>query len=133
MAAVLVVSAGCAEVPPPASPAPAAAVDWSVFFEHDSTAISATGVATIRNAAQYARQSIKPRITLTGHTDRSGGAAYNMGLSLRRAEAVKKALVAQGIPADAIEARGLGESQPLVMTPDGVREPQNNRVEFTIQ
>jgi outer membrane protein OmpA-like peptidoglycan-associated protein len=104
-----------------------------VYFDHDSTAISTAGGATIRNAAQYARQSTRSRITLTGHTDRSGGAAYNMNLSLRRAEAVKKALVDQGVPADAIEARGRGETQPLVMTPDGVREPQNNRVEFVIQ
>ena len=45
----------------------------------------------------------------------------NLALSLRRGEAVKQALIAQGIPANAISIIGRGESQPLVPTADGVR------------
>ena len=73
------------------------------------------------------------RITATGHTDTSGPEAYNMALSLRRANAVKDALVREGVPATAITVVGKGESQPLVQTADGVREPQNRRVEIVIQ
>ena len=55
-----------------------------------------------------------------------------MALSLRRAEAVKANMIKQGIPASAIVVIGKGESQPLVPTADGVREPQNRRVEIVI-
>ncbi|MBX3502231.1 MAG: OmpA family protein [Alphaproteobacteria bacterium] len=73
------------------------------------------------------------RIAVTGHTDTSGAAAYNMALSLRRANAVKDALVREGIPAAAIGVTGRGETQLLVQTGDNVREPQNRRVEIVLQ
>lgn len=66
----------------------------------------------------------------TGHTDTSGSAIYNEDLSERRATAVKDALVLQGIPADSITTVGKGKTDPLVPTEDGVREPQNRRVEI---
>ena len=68
-----------------------------------------------------------------GHTDTSGPEAYNMALSLRRANAVKDALVRNGVPAQAITVIGRGEQGLLVQTADGVREPQNRRVEIVIQ
>jgi outer membrane protein OmpA-like peptidoglycan-associated protein len=55
-----------------------------------------------------------------------------MALSLRRANAVKDQLVREGIPAANITVVGRGESQPLVQTADGVREPQNRRVEIVL-
>ena len=72
-------------------------------------------------------------MTATGHTDKSGPDSYNMALSLRRANTVKDALVREGVPATAISVIGKGETQPLVQTADGVREPQNRRVEIVIQ
>ena len=55
-----------------------------------------------------------------------------MALSLRRANSVKAELVRQGVPADAVAVVGRGEANPLVATGDGVREPQNRRVEIVI-
>ena len=55
-----------------------------------------------------------------------------MALSLRRANAVKDQLVREGIPATQIVVVGKGESQPLVPTADGVREPQNRRMEIVV-
>jgi OOP family OmpA-OmpF porin len=72
------------------------------------------------------------RITATGHTDTSGSEAYNMALSLRRANAVKDALVREGVPATAIAVVGRGEQGLLVQTGPNVREPQNRRVEIVI-
>jgi OmpA-OmpF porin, OOP family len=54
-------------------------------------------------------------------------------LSLRRANAVKAVLVREGIPAKRIVVVDKGESQPLSPTPDGVREPQNRRVEIVLE
>jgi outer membrane protein OmpA-like peptidoglycan-associated protein len=73
------------------------------------------------------------RIGVTGHADKSGPDAYNMALSLRRANNVKDELVRDGVPAASIVVVGRGESQPLVPTADGVREPQNRRVEIVLQ
>ena len=73
------------------------------------------------------------RVMLAGHTDTSGPEAYNMALSLRRANAVKNALVREGVPAAAIAVIGRGEQGLLVKTADGVREPQNRRVEIVVE
>ena len=56
----------------------------------------------------------------------------HLALSLRRAESVKAAMIKLGVPASLIVVIGKGESQPLVPTADGVREPQNRRVEIVI-
>ena len=56
-----------------------------------------------------------------------------MALSLRRANAVKDALVRDGVPAQAITVIGRARQGLLVQTADGVREPQNRRVEIVIQ
>ena len=104
-----------------------------VFFDWDRSDLSQQALATISQAAQAFKQKGSARITATGHTDTSGPDDYNMALSLRRANAVKDALVRNGVPATAIAVVGRGESRPLVPTPDGVREPQNRRVEIVMQ
>ena len=121
-----------AAAPPPAAPAPQA-TSFMVFFDWDRADLSPQALATIDQAAQAFRTKGNARITATGHTDRSGPDSYNMALSLRRANAVKDALVRTGVPATAINVIGRGETQPLVQTADGVREPQNRRVEIVIQ
>ena len=73
------------------------------------------------------------RIEVNGYTDTSGTPRYNQGLSLRRARTVAAELVRDGVPQSAINVQGLGETNPLVPTADGVREPQNRRVEIIIR
>jgi OmpA-OmpF porin, OOP family len=120
--------------PPPPPPAPAVAPpSFMVFFDWDRSNLSQQALATIRQAADAFKQRGAARITATGHTDTSGPEAYNMALSLRRANAVKDALVREGVPAQAITVIGRGEQGLLVQTADGVREPQNRRVEIVIQ
>jgi len=114
-----------------APPPPPAPKSFMVFFDWDRSALSAQALATIKQAAYAFKASGTARITATGHTDTSGTPEYNMALSLRRAETVKGALVNEGIPATAIAVVGRGETQLLVQTGDGVREPQNRRVEIT--
>ncbi|HEY9348645.1 MAG TPA: OmpA family protein [Inquilinus sp.] len=69
-------------------------------------------------------------VDIIGHADRAGSAASNLDLSLRRAEAVRDALVARGVPESLLSVRAVGESDPLVPTADGVAEPQNRFVEI---
>jgi OOP family OmpA-OmpF porin len=118
--------------PPPAAPS-VAPPSFMVFFDWDRANISDQALATIRQAAQAYKSKGSARITATGHTDTSGPESYNMALSLRRANAVKDTLVREGVPATAITVVGKGESAPLVATGDGVREPQNRRVEIVVQ
>ena len=84
-------------------------------------------------AAEEFKRSGQARIIATGYTDLSGSAAYNQRLSERRADTVKQELIRLGVPAAAITAVGRGESNPLVPTKDGVREPQNRRVEIVLR
>ena len=120
--------------PPPPPPAPMVAPpSFMVFFDWDRSNLSAQALSTIKQAADAFKAKGNARITATGHTDTSGPEAYNMALSLRRANAVKDALVRDGVPATAITVIGRGEAGLLVQTGDGVREPQNRRVEIVIQ
>ena len=124
---------GAAAAPPPPPPPAPAAPSFMVFFDWDRSNLSQQALATIAQAAQVFKSKGNARITATGHTDTSGPEAYNMALSLRRANAVKDALVRNGVPAQAITVIGRGEQGLLVPTADGVREPQNRRVEIVIQ
>jgi OmpA-OmpF porin, OOP family len=126
---------GQPEAAPAPAPAPAAVAppSFMVFFDWDRSNLSDQALGTIKQAANAYKTKGNARVTATGHTDTSGAEAYNMALSLRRANAVKDALVREGVPATAISVVGRGEAGLLVKTADGVREPQNRRVEILIQ
>jgi outer membrane protein OmpA-like peptidoglycan-associated protein/outer membrane protein W len=116
-----------------AAPAPApvkAPRSYLVFFDFDRSDLTPEAVNIVRTAASNAKSGNVTRIEVTGHADRSGSDAYNLRLSQRRAQTVQAELVRDGIAADQIAIFAKGESQPLVPTPDGVREPQNRRVEI---
>lgn len=106
--------------------------EYLVFFEWDSAVLTAQGQEIVRQAAAAANHGRTTRVTVLGYTDRSGTREYNITLSRKRAVAVRFALVQAGVPAGRIVARWEGENMPLVPTADGVREPQNRRVEITI-
>ncbi len=104
-----------------------------VSFDWDSSKLSQANLITIKHVAASFRGEQATRIIATGHTDTSSPDAYNLELSLRCANAVKDALVREGVPAQLIAVVGKGESEPLVLFGDGVRHPRNRRVESVIQ
>jgi outer membrane protein OmpA-like peptidoglycan-associated protein len=122
-----------APAPMPApKPAPMVAKNYIVFFDFDKAVITPEAAKVIQQAAAAAKQGASPRIDLTGHTDLAGTDKYNQALSLKRANAVKEQLVKLGLSAEQIGVVAKGKSQPLVPTADGVREPQNRRVEIVL-
>jgi OOP family OmpA-OmpF porin len=125
-----------APAPVAAAPAPARAAiqrSYLVFFDFNKSDVTPEALRVIQQASANAKSGNVSRIQATGHADRSGPDAYNMALSIRRANAVKAELVRSGIPENQIAVIGKGETEPLVPTPDGVREPQNRRVEILLQ
>ena len=92
---------------------------------------SPQAAAILDNAAQQYASTGSARVVLSGHADRSGSDQYNVGLSQRRADNVRQYLAGRGVPEGAMTTEAFGESRPLVETADGVREPQNRRVEIT--
>ncbi|MBK1659743.1 OmpA family protein [Paracraurococcus ruber] len=112
---------------------PAAARTYLVFFDWDRADLTDRARQIITEAAQNARRVSSTRIEVAGHADRSGTPQYNQRLSQRRADNVAAELVRQGIARNEIAISAFGESRPLVPTADGVREPQNRRVEIVLR
>jgi len=123
--------------PPPAPaaspPSPPATRTYLVFFDWDRADLSERARQIVAEAAAASTKVATTRINVNGYTDLSGSAAYNQRLSVRRAESVEAELVRDGVPKEEIVIRGFGESDPLVPTAPGVREPQNRRVEIVLQ
>ncbi|TNE37910.1 MAG: OmpA family protein, partial [Sphingomonadales bacterium] len=104
---------------------------YIVFFDFDSSDITPDAATILDNAVSAYGNCGNAQVMLAGHADRSGGAKYNIGLSERRNTSVKAYLVSKGISDGVISTEAFGESKPRVETADGVREPQNRRVEIT--
>lgn len=122
--AVILATEVCPEPPRQVGP-------FIVFFDWDKDEITPAAAAILDNAAAAYAQTGQASVTLAGHADRSGSDAYNVGLSQRRANNVRSYLAGRGVPDGSITTEAFGESRPLVDTADGVREPQNRRVEIT--
>jgi OmpA-OmpF porin, OOP family len=110
----------------------AMAHEFRVYFDFNKYNLTPAALQILQAATKQAKTDPSMRILLVGHADRAGTDAYNMGLSHRRAEAVGKQLQRDGVTPSRIDERWVGERQPLVPTPNGVREPRNRVVVITI-
>lgn len=119
--------------PPVDNPACRESIAGIVFFEWDSAVPPESAMPIIQAAAQNLKACGWKGLTVTGHTDRSGSDPYNNALSLKRAEAVSQMLGVQGANSGQLAISGRGEGEPKVPTADGERNPQNRRVEITVQ
>lgn len=128
-----------APAPVPAAPAPAPARTSLVFFDWDKADLTPRAKSIVETAAKASTQTQVTRIEVNGYTDNSAahpgtrGQAYNMKLSVRRADAVKAELIRDGVPGGVIVTKGFGETHPLVATGPDTREPQNRRVEIILK
>jgi outer membrane protein OmpA-like peptidoglycan-associated protein len=118
---------------PPAPVAQQPQTEYLVFFDWDKANITPVSDKIIGDAAAAAGKLRAVGIHVIGHTDTSGQPAYNQKLSLRRADAVKRSLIAKGVPANQVSIEGKGESSLLVPTANNVREPSNRRAQVLIR
>jgi len=127
--------------PPMATPMPAAAPaaappppprTFLVFFDFDRYNLTPDARKVIRSAADTYKQTGAARLEVSGYTDLAGTQAYNLRLSRRRADAVSAYMARLGVPRNVMDVKWFGKEHPRVPTPDGVREPQNRRVEIVM-
>lgn len=112
---------------------PARPQTFTLYFVEGSNELTDASKRVFESVfPDIARHSV-PDIVVIGHTDSVGTDAYNDKLSLQRADAVRDALVARGIPAMDIVAEGRGKRDPLVATGEGVSEARNRRVEVIVR
>lgn len=102
-----------------------------VYFGWDEDTLTDRARQTLDGVIANYRAGGSPAVVLAGHADRSGAASYNVGLSQRRANRVRDYLTAGGIGGGSMTTQAFGETRPAVDTADGVREPDNRRVEIT--
>lgn len=114
----------------PAVPPPPAKRTFLVFFEFNRASLTPAGQKVVNAAAAAYRQGKPATVSVAGYTDLVGTQAYNLRLSKRRANTVRAALVKDGVPANEISVAAYGKEHPLVPTANGVRNPQNRRVEI---
>ncbi|WP_052402241.1 OmpA family protein [Muricoccus aerilatus] len=129
----IVPAAVAVAIAPAPAAAPAPARTYLVFFDFDRADLTDRARQIIAEAAQAVNTTGTTRIEVAGHADRSGTPQYNQRLSQRRAEAVAAELSRRGIARNQMSIQAFGESRPLVPTADGVREPQNRRVEIVLR
>jgi outer membrane protein OmpA-like peptidoglycan-associated protein len=101
-----------------------------VFFDFAKSDLTPEALSIVGQAATNAGRVKVTQIEVTGHTDTVGSDAYNMRLSRRRAEAVAAELEKDGVPSGEIAIFAKGKRDLLVPTGDGVKEPQNRRVQI---
>ena len=114
-------------------PDPSPPAVYFVFFDWDSSVVTAAGQQIIDTVVADWNVEGMPTVDVVGHTDTSGPQNYNQILSVRRAQSVSTSLSGGGVPAGQILTSGQGENNLLVETPDGVREPSNRRAEIQFQ
>jgi len=101
-----------------------------VNFDFNSATIRAESGPLLDQVAELLKSKSGWSVTLEGHTDNVGGAAFNKGLSERRAAAVKDYLTAKGVPAERLRAAGFGLEKPVASNDGESGRAQNRRVEI---
>lgn len=98
-----------------------------VFFAKESAEIGPEGLTTLRRQAQWMLRNPDVKVTIEGHCDQRGTRDYNLALGYRRAYAVKRLLVAQGVDPSRIKTLSYGKERPAVLGDDESAWAQNRR------
>jgi len=104
-----------------------------VFFETDSSVLTADAQATLDQQSQWLQQYAQYRIVIEGHADERGTKEYNLALGERRANAVQRFLIVNGASRGQLETVSYGEEKPAVMGSSESAWAQNRRVELVFE
>jgi peptidoglycan-associated lipoprotein len=104
-----------------------------VFFETDSSALTATAQATLDKQAAWLNKYANYRILLEGHADERGTREYNIALGARRASVVVNYLVSRGVNANRIQQKSFGKERPVAICDDISCWSQNRRAVTVVQ
>lgn len=122
--------------PPPPPPVTPPAIERkkpvysNVLFDFDKAVLKPEGKAEVDKVVADLKKNEKDTIVVEGHTCDIGDEKYNMGLGQRRADAVKKYMVEQGIAEGRITTKSLGETKPAVPNDGAANRKLNRRVMF---
>ncbi len=109
------------------------AIVRNVYFEFDDSKIVDESVPVLNSLLELMKQNPNLSIEIAGHTDNIGSKAINQRVSERRAQAVRRWLVSNGVDASRLAARGYGESQPLASNDDELEGRElNRRIELIV-
>lgn len=104
----------------------------NITFGLDQDAIAADFYPTLNAVSNVMRKYDKTFLSIEGHTDNTGAASYNQGLSERRAMSVKRYLASQSIDNARLYTSGFGETRPLVANNSASNRALNRRVEIQV-
>jgi peptidoglycan-associated lipoprotein len=104
-----------------------------VFFETDSSALTATAQATLDKQAAWLNKYGQYRILMEGHADERGTREYNIALGARRASVVVNYLVSRGVDARRITQKSFGKERPVAICDDISCWSQNRRAVTVVQ
>lgn len=112
---------------------PTLPVSFTLYFQPNASFVTAAGQTQILRIVDEVRRRPIADISIYGHADNTGDLAVGIRLSLDRANAVRDALVAQGLDPGIMSIASFGDRDPLVPAAPGVQEPLNRRVEVVIR
>ncbi|MFL6673194.1 MAG: peptidoglycan-associated lipoprotein Pal [Massilia sp.] len=105
----------------------------SVYFDFDSYTVRDDGKPVVENHSAYLNKNKQRKVLIQGNTDERGGTEYNLALGQKRAEAVRKSMVALGVADGQMEAVSLGEEKPKATGSNESAWAENRRADIVYQ
>ena len=120
---------------PPVTPPDTSSIDpfrdFSIYFDLNEYTVSEKYLSVVRRHAEYLKKNPTQKASVQGNTDERGSREYNLSLGQKRAEAVKKLLVLEGVKDAQVEAVSLGEEKPKNPGHDETAWAENRRSDIT--
>ncbi len=108
-------------------------VEHIIYFDLDSYTVKSEYQNVLEAHSRYLRADRTRRVNLEGHTDARGGSEYNLALGQKRADAVRRALSALGVPEGQMESVSFGKEKPVAQGSDEAAYSQNRRAALNYQ